>query len=925
MLLISKLWAWLIFLSILTFNAFGTESRVIERAMLLTPAGSQSVTLPYVLVGEDFPATGGRVRLRLEAVLPAAPQEPLGVYVPKLSLSGGLSLNGTEVAACGPAALEDLRCLHQPQLFIPPVSLWHAGANILEFELFANDRQMNGLTPVRIGPVGSLYRESYLPRWLWQVELLRGMTWLAVSLGVLAFGVGWLLKSDRIYLWFGLCALVNALSNLNVLITTPPVGYELFSWFVFSTRMATTPISIGMLLAFFHRLGPRMEGFLGLCALAMPLLVWLSGSNRGWVSLLYLPMLASLLAVTLASIRWAWCSNDQVQRIVSGLNVTLMGISILDFMRLRGSSTFEGVYGITYAFTGFMLVFGGLLMSRLASALVAERKLSDELARYRDELEDKVVLRTAELQTATQQLVTKERAKSLFLAHMSHEIRTPMSGILGMTELALHERPKAKLRHYLEVIKVSAQSLLEILNDILDFSKIEAGKVHIERMPVDVRKLLEQLRVLMEPTASGKRLSLTVDVDPDLDPYVMVDSLRLRQVLANLLGNAIKFTEAGGVVLQVSSVGPDRLRFAVIDTGVGLTLVQRQGLFEAFSQADVSITRRYGGTGLGLAISQQLVTLMGGRIGVESEAGQGSCFSFEIEATTCAAPPESAAIPRPDADQLAVLAGRRVLLVEDDPINREFVQTILERHGVRVALAGNGQEAWAPFQAAAPPELILMDIRMPVMDGYETSRRIRALDERVPIIALSANAYEEDVRQSLAAGMNEHVSKPVNADRLLGLLVKYLGAGNPIVSLPVAPASEAHPEESDWPLIEGIDRNHAFRTMSGHCPLFLRLLRVFVKHYLEVVEQTRQALALGQRQEAIRLMHSLSGAAGQIGALDLRDAAEQAEKGLKEGASDAETQVLAVAVPLRRLLEGAGKLQEQPGPETGVILNEQRK
>ena len=527
---------------------------------------------------------------------------------------------------------------------------------------------------------------------------------------------------------------------------------------------------------------------------------------------------------------------------------------------------------------------------------ITERHILEERIRaVNTSLEQKVEERTMEL-------ARTNAAKSLFLAHMSHEIRTPMSGILGMTELALHDQSKEKLRHYLEGIQVSAQSLLEILNDILDFSKIEAGKVHIERAPVAVRRLMEQLRVLMEPSASAKRLGLSVAVEADVDPYVLGDSLRLRQVLANLLGNAIKFTESGTVVLRVSRAGPDRLRFAVIDTGIGLTPEQCQGLFEAFSQADVSITRRYGGTGLGLAISQQLVTLMGGRIEVDSEAGRGSCFSFEIVAKPCAARPESAVIPRPDADQLATLAGRRVLLVEDDPINREFVQTILERYGVRVALAGNGREAFEHCQAVLP-ELILMDIQMPIMDGYEASRRIRALDGRIPIVALSAHAYEEDVRQSLAAGMNEHVSKPVNTDRLLGLLVKYLSAGNSIVSLVEVPASQAGLEESDWPLIEGIDRDHARRTMDGDGPLFLRLLRVFVEQYRGVVEQTQQALASGQHQEAARLMHSLKGAAGQIGALELRDATKQAEKALKECEPDAETQVLAVAVPLERLLK----------------------
>ncbi|WP_394251057.1 ATP-binding protein [Vibrio profundi] len=456
------------------------------------------------------------------------------------------------------------------------------------------------------------------------------------------------------------------------------------------------------------------------------------------------------------------------------------------------------------------------------------------------------------------------QAKSDFLANMSHEIRTPMNAILGMSYLALQEEQSKPAENYVKKVHRSAESLLNIINDILDFSKIEAGKLNIESAPFKLSVLLEELEDIVLIKALEKSLTLNLSTDPDVPNGIVGDSVRVYQVLLNLLGNAVKFTQAGSVSLHVSLVeqfdDQVRLRFNVCDTGIGISVEQQDNLFEAFSQADASTTRKYGGTGLGLNISQKLVSAMNGHINVASEVGQGSCFTVDLSF-----PLAEESFNQVDYTLRSVvdldLAQARILLVEDNVTNQELALAFLDKFNTVVDVANQGEEAIERVKAQ-DYDAILMDLQMPVMDGFEATKQIRNINLKVPIIAMSANVIGDVKKKANDSGMNDFVEKPVIINRLAAALGRWVNGES-------VPVSEADDIRS---YAENDESNDVFNVALGltYCnhdkSLLEKLMKRFNNQIDDIIPQYRQLIEQGEPQELERLSHTLKSTSGAIGA-----------------------------------------------------------
>lgn len=413
-----------------------------------------------------------------------------------------------------------------------------------------------------------------------------------------------------------------------------------------------------------------------------------------------------------------------------------------------------------------------------AESILAEKSRelydrSEELRKLTVNLEEKVVERTTELSIARDEALRAARAKADFLAHMSHEIRTPLNGVLGMLTMLSETRLDNQQQQLLMTASQSGEHLLGIINDILDFSKIEAGMMTLEHAAVPLRGMLEDIVSSMKGMADQKQLALTLDIDTDLPTALMLDALRVRQVLLNLISNAIKFTQRGSIRLNASR-RKQWLDIEVTDTGMGIPDAVKDSIFDAFNQADSTISRRFGGTGLGLSITHKLVRMMGGTVSVRSEMGSGSTFTVSLPIEEAIARQSSKGSPHSNAS----LKGFRVMLVEDNEVNQVIARHMLEKLGVKTFVCSGGQQAiTALINDGVSVDLILMDLQMPGMNGYETTHRIRQISpefEDLPIIAMTAHATDEHRQESMEQGMDEHISKPIKLDRLGSILRDFL-------------------------------------------------------------------------------------------------------------------------------------------------------
>jgi signal transduction histidine kinase len=525
------------------------------------------------------------------------------------------------------------------------------------------------------------------------------------------------------------------------------------------------------------------------------------------------------------------------------------------------------------------------------SQIVYNRNAADmyakKLSAVNEELESKVI----ELKHAIQKAKEATEFKDRFLANMSHEIRTPMNAIIGLSHILLHSPLQSEQEENVKKIESSSKMLLQIINDILDFSKIEAGKLELESIEFDLNSIIDHLSSIINITALSKNIELIYNINDNVPQFFLGDPTRLGQILLNLMANAVKFTHDGKVILNINALHSNSdmttLKFDVIDEGVGIEEEKLETLFHSFIQADNSTTREYGGSGLGLSIVKQLVSIMNGTIEVTSTKNKGSMFSITLSLPTVASLTQQSKSHTIITN--IILTHKTILLVDDNEINRHVIINFLQNSGARVLIGLNGLEALEIIKNEDNIDLILMDINMPLMDGYEATQQIRnQLDlTSVPIIGLSANAMKKDIDKALSMGMDGYITKPINVQQFYTTLVKHIkGAVLSYKENDICEDVILH-KQHPFSTIIGFDVDDALERMEGNTKLYEKVVSGFFNMFKESAQDIKTALQQENYEKAYKLNHNIKGSSGNISAISLYNISKELEDAI--GNKDKET------------------------------------